>query len=138
MPRAPFGGVEFDLLVQGLQDQHEGMTTVREVPGSAAAGGPVAYVDLGGATLQRRTVNVLLDNEAQYLQLAALPGRSGASGTLTTDDGDQDVVLLSVTRYYRRGGPQPQLCRTEWLFLPPGATVTVAAAPEGRLAGPSP
>lgn len=119
MPRATFAGVTFDLLVQGLEDRHEGMTTVREIPGSAGATDPVAYVDLGGALLHRRTVNVLLDDEAQYLQLAALPGTAGASGTLTTDDGDDAVVLLSVSRYYRRGGPQPQLCRTEWLFLPP-------------------
>jgi hypothetical protein len=118
MPRATFGGVTFDLLVQGLQDAHEGMTTVREIPGSAAAGDPVAYVDLGGAMVHRRTVNVLLDNEAQYLALAAKPGTTAASGTLSTDDGDQPAVLLSVSRYYRRGGPLPQLCRTEWLLLP--------------------
>jgi hypothetical protein len=133
MPRATFGGVTFDLLVQGLEDRHEGMTAVREIPGSAAAPGgePVAYVDLGGAMLHRRTVNVLLDNEAAYFALAALPGTAGASGTLTTDDGDDAVVLLSVSRYYRRGGPLPQLCRTEWLFLPPAATVTVEASPRG-------
>ena len=125
MPRATFGGVTFDLLVQGLQDSHEGMVTVREVPGGAG----VSYVDLGGPLLPRRTVNVLLDNEAQYLQLAALPGTAASSGTLTTDDGDQPAVLLSVQRYYRRGGPMPQLCRTEWLFLP--------AEPEA-LAMPSP
>jgi hypothetical protein len=126
MPRATFGGVEFDLLVQGLEDRHEGMTAVREVPG-----GDHAYVDLGGPLLHRRTVNVRLDNEAQYLQLAALPGTAGAAGDLVTDDGTDAVVLLSVTRYYRRGGPLPQLCRTEWVFLPPGATV--AAAPQGQL-----
>jgi hypothetical protein len=135
VPRATFAGVEFDLLVQGLEDRHEGMTTVREIPGSAGApgGDPVAYVDLGGATLHRRTVTVMLDNEAAYAQLAALPGTSGAQGTLTTDDGDDAVVLLSVARYYRRGGPLPQLCRTEWLFLPPGTTVTVSGGPAGRL-----
>lgn len=132
MPRATFGGVAFDLLVQGLEDRHEGMTTVREVPGAAPGGVPVAYVDLGGPLLHRRTVNVLLDNEAQYLALAALPGTSGASGTLTTDAGEDPVVLLSVSRYYRRGGPQPQLCRTEWLFLPP-AGVAVGAAPVGHV-----
>lgn len=126
MPRATFGGVTFDLLVQGLQDTHEGQTTVREVPGGAG----YAYVDLGGPLLHRRTVNVLLDNEAQYLALAALPGTAGASGTLSTDDGDEAAVLLSVARYYRRGGPLPQLCRTEWLLLPPpeaGRTVEVRA-----------
>jgi len=126
MPRATFAGVTFDLLVQGLEDRHEGMTTVREIPGSAAAGGPVAYVDLGGALLHRRTVNVLVDNEANYLALAALPGTTGASGTLTTDDGDEAVVLLSVSRYYRRGGPLPNLCRTEWLFLPAEPEVLAA------------
>jgi hypothetical protein len=128
MPRATFGGVTFDLLVQGLEDRHEGLTTVREVPG-----GDHAYVDLGGPLLQRRTVNVLLDNEAQYLALAAKPGTAGASGTLTTDDGDQPAVLVSVSRYYRRGGPLPQLCRTEWVFL--GAATTVTATPQGRLPG---
>lgn len=118
MPRATFAGITFDFLVQGLQDAHEGMTAVREIPGSAAAGGPVAYVDLGGPQLHRRTVNILVDNETAYLFLANLPGTASASGTITTDEGDQAAVLLSVTRYYRRGGPQPNLCRTEWLFLP--------------------
>jgi hypothetical protein len=129
MPRATFAGVTFDLLVQGLDDAHEGMTTVREIPGSAAApgGDPVAYVDLGGRMVARRTVNVLLDNEAQYLQLARLPGSAASSGTLTTDEGDQPAVLLSVHRYYRRGGPQPQLCRTEWLFLPDTVVATAAS-----------
>ena len=127
MPRATFGGVAFDLLVQGLEDRHEGMTAVREIPGGAGN----AYVDLGGPLLHRRTVNVRLDNEAQYLQLAALPGTAGASGTLTTDDGDDAVVLLSLSRTYRRGGPLPQLCRTEWVFLPPGAVAV--AAPAGQL-----
>jgi hypothetical protein len=111
VPRATFGGVAFDLLVNGLEDRHEGMTTVREVPGGAHA-----YVDLGGPLLHRRAVTIKLDNEAGYFQLAALPGTAGAAGTLTTDDGDDAVVLLSVTRTYRRGGPLPQLCRTEWLF----------------------
>jgi hypothetical protein len=112
MPRASFGGVTFDLLVNGLEDRHEGLTTVREVPGGPGN----AYVDLGGPLLHRRTVTVLLDNEAAYFALAALPGTAGASGTLTTDDGADDVVLLSVSRTYRRGGPLPQLCRTEWVF----------------------
>jgi hypothetical protein len=119
MPRATFAGITFDLLVQGLEDRHEGMVTVREIPGSAGAGDPVAYVDIGGAVLHRRTVTVQLDNEAAYFALAALPGTAASSGTLTTDDGDDAVVLLSVARSYRRGGPLPQLCRTEWLFLPP-------------------
>jgi hypothetical protein len=134
MPRATFAGITFDLLVDGLDDRHEGMTTVREIPGSAAAGGPVAYVDLGGPLLQRRSVTILVDNEANYLFLGALPGTSGASGTLTTDEGDQAAVLLSVSRYYRRGGAMPNLCRTEWLFLPTepealaaGGTVEVRA-----------
>jgi hypothetical protein len=126
MPRATFSGVTFDLLVQGLQDQHEGMTAVREVPG-----GDHAYVDLGGPLLHRRSVTVQLDNEAAYFALAALPGTAGASGTLTTDEGDDPVVLLSVSRTYRRGGPLPQLCRTEWVFLPPGAVAS--ASPTGRL-----
>ena len=130
MPRATFAGVAFDLLVQGLEDRHDGMTAVREVPGGAG----YAYVDLGGPLLARRTVNVLLDNEAQYLQLAALPGTAAASGTLTTDDGDQPAVLLAVTRYYRRGGPLPQLCRTEWVF--PNPETRAAAAPTGALPGP--
>lgn len=120
MPRATFAGITFDLLVQGLEDTHAGMVTVREVPGSAGATDPVAYVDIGGAMLHRRTVNVLLDNEAQYEAFARLPGTAASNGTLTTDDGgDQPAVLLSVTRYLRRGGPMPQLCRTEWLLLPP-------------------
>lgn len=115
MPRATFGGITFDLLVQGLQDTHEGFTTVREVPG----GPGYAYVDLGGPLIPRRTVNVLLDNEAQYLRLAALPGTAMARAVLLTDDGEQPAVLVSVSRYLRRGGPLPQLCRTEWLLLPP-------------------
>ena len=119
MPRATFAGIEFDLLVQGLEDRHEGMTSVREIPGGTGS----AYVDLGGPMLQRRTVNVLLDNEAQYFALAALPGTASSSGTLTTDEGDQPAVLLAVTRYLRRGGPLAQLCRTEWLFTAPATTV---------------
>jgi hypothetical protein len=133
MPRPTFAGIEFDLLVQGLEDRHEGMVSVREVPGSAGAVSPVVYVDLGGPRLHRRTVNVLLDNEAQYLQLAALPGTTASNGTLTDYDGlSYAVVLLSVTRYYRRGGPLPQLCRTEWLFLDEG-TAVVGAGATGRL-----
>ena len=127
MPRATFAGITFDLLVQGLEDRHEGFTTVREIPGGAGE----AYVDLGGPMLQRRTVNVLLDNEAQYFALAALPGTAGASGTLTTDEGDQPAVLLSLSRYYRRGGPLPQLCRTEWLFTNPATTVTATPVIRG-------
>lgn len=127
MPRATFGGITFDLLVNGLEDRHDGMTTVREIPGGAGA----AYVDLGGPLLHRRTVTVQLDNEAGYFALAALPGTAGAAGTLTTDDGAEAVVLLSLSRYYRRGGPLPQLCRTEWLFLPPAAVA--AASPVGHL-----
>lgn len=120
MPRATFGGITFDLLVQGLEDRHEGLTSVREIPGGPGN----AYVDLGGPMLHRRTVTVRLDNEANYLALAALPGTAGASGTLSTDEGDDAVVLLSVSRYYRRGGPLPQLCRTEWLFVGDLAEVT--------------
>jgi hypothetical protein len=137
MPRATFGGVTFDLLVQGLQDTHGGQTTVREIP----AGNWDFYVDLGGPLVPRRTVNVLLDNEAQYLALAQLPGTPAAHGTLTTDDGDQEAVLVSVTRYYRRGGPQPQLCRTEWLLLPwapLGAAATGAALPTAAAGAPAP
>lgn len=131
MPRATFGPVTFDLLVQGLSDRHEGHTTVREVPG-----GDHAYVDLGGPRLARRTVSVLLDNEAQYLALAALPGTAGASGTLSTEEGDVPAVLLSVERYYRRGGPLPQLCRTEWVFPTPAAAVTATPTLRGT-GGPS-
>ena len=35
-----------------------------------------------------------------------------------------------MQRYYRRGGPLPQLCRTEWVFLPPA--VVVRANPQGQ------
>jgi hypothetical protein len=52
VPRASFGGVTFDLLLSGLEDRHEGLTTVREIPGGTDA----AYVDLGGPLLRRRTV----------------------------------------------------------------------------------
>jgi hypothetical protein len=138
MPRATFAGITFDLLVQGLEDRHEGLTSVREIPGGASGGGGSAYVDLGGPLLHRRTVTIRLDNEASYLYLAGLPGTAGAAGTLSTDAGDDAVVLLSVTRTYRRGGPLPQLCRTEWLFLPPpeaAATATVEAQPTGQLPG---
>lgn len=132
MPRATFAGITFDLLVQGLDDRHTGFTTVREVP----AGPGYAYIDLGGAMLARRVVNVLLDNEAQYYGLAALPGTPASSGTLSTDDGDQPAVLLSVNRYYRRGGPMPQLCRTEWVFPLPGAVVSTAGPPGMALPEP--
>ena len=127
MPRATFAGFAFDLLVQGLEDRHEGFTTVREIPGGAGE----AYVDLGGPLRPRRTVNVLLDNEAQYLAFAAQPGTAAASGPLSTDDGDQPAVLLSVTRYLRRGGPLAQLCRTEWLFVDPATTVTATPTLRG-------
>ena len=112
MPRAQFGGVTFDLLVNGLDDRHEGMTSVREVPG-----GTTAYVDLGGPLLHRRTVQIKVDSEADYLTLALLPGTASAAGTLTSDaEGPpQSAVLLSVNRYWRRG-PGPQLCRAEWVY----------------------
>lgn len=115
MPRATFGGVTFDLLLSGLDDRHEGMTSVREVPGGAHA-----YVDLGGLLLQRRTAVVKVDSEADYLALAALPGTAAASGTLTHDaeGAARDAVLLSVSRYWRKG-TGPQLLRTEWVFTPP-------------------
>jgi hypothetical protein len=112
MPRATFAGVTFDLLLQGLEDRHEGMTAVREVPG-----GTTAYVDLGGPLLQRRSVTIRVDSEADYLALAALPGTSGAAGSLASDaeGAARDVVLLSVSRTWRRGSG-PQLCRTEWVY----------------------
>ena len=110
MPRATFAGVTFDLLLNGLEDRHEGMTTVREVPGGTAH-----YVDLGGALLQRRTVQVKVDTEAAYLALAALPGTAASSGTLASAEGSRPAVLLSVSRYWRRAAG-PQLLRTEWVF----------------------
>ena len=112
MPRATFGGVTFDFLLAGLQDTHEGLTTVREVPG-----GDAAYVDLGGPQLHRRTVTIRVDSEADYRTLAALPGTAGASGSLASEaeGGARDVVLLSVARTWRRGTGD-QLCRTEWVF----------------------
>lgn len=114
MPRATFGGVTFDLLLQGLDDTHQGMTTVREVPG-----GNHAYVDLGGPLLQRRQVTIKVDSEADYLTLAALPGTAGASGTLAhpAEGADRHAVLLSVSRTWRKGAG-PQLLRTEWVYTP--------------------
>ncbi len=113
MPRATFGGVSFDFLLEGLEDRHEGMTSVREVP----AGPGNAYVDLGGRLLHRRTATVKLDSEADYRTLAALPGTAGAAGSLTSpaEGAAQNVVLLSVSRASRHGTAW-QLCRTEWVY----------------------
>ena len=113
MPRATFGGVTFDLLLSGLEDRHEGQTSVREIPGGAGN----AYVDLGGPLLRRRTVQIKVDSEADYRTLAALPGTSGAAGSLTSpaEGAARNVVLLSVSRTWRRGAG-PQLCRTEWVY----------------------
>lgn len=113
MPRATFGGVTFDLLLSGLEDRHEGNTSVREVPGGAGH----HYVDLGGALLRRRTVQIKVDSEADYLTLAALPGTAGAAGSLTSpaEGAPQNVVLLSVSRTWRKASG-PQLCRTEWVY----------------------
>src|SRR5262245_19860718 len=113
MPRATFGGVTFDLLLAGLEDRHEGLTSVREIPG----GDGNAYVDLGGPPRRRRTVTLKVDSEADYLTLAALPGTAGAAGSLTSEaeGAPQDVVLLSVSRSWRKG-TGPQLCRTEWVY----------------------
>ncbi len=112
MPRATFGGVTFDLLLSGLEDRSEGQTSVREVPG-----GDHHYVDLGGPLLRRRTVQIKVDSEADYRTLAALPGTSGAAGSLTSpaEGSPQAVVLLSVSRSWRKG-TGPQLCRTEWVY----------------------
>jgi hypothetical protein len=112
MPRATFAGVTFDLLLQGLDDRHEGLTTVRQVPG----GDGNAYVDLGGPPLQRRGVTLRVDSEADYRTLAALPGTAGSSGTLSSAEGDRQAVLLSVSRYWRKG-TDAQLLRSEWLLL---------------------
>jgi hypothetical protein len=113
VPRATFGGVTFDFLLDGLQDTHGGMTTVREIP----AGPGDAYVDLGGPLLARRTVTVRVDSEADYLALAALPGTAASSGTLTSaaEGAPRNAVLMSVARTWRRG-TGAQLCRTEWVF----------------------
>ena len=113
MPRATFGGVTFDLLLSGLEDRHEGMTSVREIP----AGPGNAYVDLGGPLLHRRTATIKVDSEADYRTLAALPGTAGASGSLTSpaEGAPQSVVLVSVSRAWRKG-TGPQLCRTEWVY----------------------
>ena len=128
MPRATFAGITFDLLLQGLDDRHEGMTTVREVPG----GGGYAYVDLGGASLPRRTVNLKVDTQADYLALAALPGTAASSGTLVSAEGSRSAVLLSVSRYWRHGTTH-QLLRTEWVFT--GSATLITAAPTGWLPG---
>lgn len=113
MPRATFAGVTFDLLLSGLDDRHDGMTSVREVPG-----GDHAYVDLGGPLLRRRSVQVRVDTEADYLTLAALPGTAGASGPLTheAEGAPREAVLLAVSRTWRKGAG-PQLLRTEWVYL---------------------
>jgi len=116
MPRATFAGVTFDLLLNGLQDRHEGNTTVREIPGTGA-GPPRAYVDFGGPGFQRRTVQIKVDSEANYLSLAALPGTPSAAGTLTSpaEGSPRPIVLLSLSRTWRKG-TGPQLCRAEWLY----------------------
>ena len=113
MPRATFAGVTFDFLLDGLQDTHGGMATVREIP----SGPGDAYVDLGGPLLARRSVTVRVDSEADYRTLAALPGTAASSGTLTSsaEGAPRPAVLLSVARTWRRG-TGPQLCRTEWVF----------------------
>jgi hypothetical protein len=114
MPRALFAGVTFDLLLSGLQDTHEGLVSVREIP-ATGAGPAAAYVDLGGPALQRRSVTVKVDDEAAYLALAALPGTPASSGTLDSVEGSRPAVLLSVSRTWRKGAG-PQLLRTEWVF----------------------
>ena len=116
MPRATFGGVTFDFLLDGLQDSHGGMVTVREIPLSGGA----AYIDLGGALLARRTATIKVDSEADYRTLAALAGSVDAAGTLTSaaEGAPRPAVLLSVARTWRRG-TGPQLCRTEWVFPTP-------------------
>ena len=118
MPRATFGGVTFDLLLQGLSDTHQGMVSVREIPASGAST-TAYYVDLGGASLHRRQVTIKLDSEADYLTLAALPGTAGSQGTLTSpaEGAPQTVVLLSITRQQRHGTGW-QLCQTEWVYTP--------------------
>lgn len=116
MPRATFGGVTFDLLLNGLQDTHEGFTTVRDIPGSAA--GPArAYVDLGGPQLQRRTAQLKVDSEADYRTLAGLVGTPSAAGTLShpAEGAARSVVLVSLSRTWRKG-TGPQLCRSEWVY----------------------
>ena len=113
MPRATFGGVTFDLLLTGLDDRHEGNTSVRQIPGGAGN----HYVDLGGPLLQRRTVTLKVDSEADYRILAALPGTAGAAGTLASaaEGAPREVVLLSVARTWRKA-TGPQLVRTEWVY----------------------
>ncbi len=113
MPRASFAGVTFDLLLTGLEDRHEGNTSVRQIPGGTGS----HYVDLGGPLLRRRTVQIKVDSEADYRTLAALPGTAGAAGSLTSpaEGAPQAVVLLSVGRTWRKG-TGPQLCRTEWVY----------------------
>jgi len=115
MPRASFGGVTFDFLLDGLQDTHQGMTTVREIP----AGLGDAYVDLGGPLLARRTVTIKVDSEADYRTLAALPGTAASSDVLThpAEGAARTAVLLSIARTWRKGAG-PQLCRTEWVYTP--------------------
>jgi hypothetical protein len=116
MPRATFAGVTFDLLLSGLEDRHEGFTSVRDIPASGS--GPArAYVDLGGPQLQRRTVQLHVDSEADYLTLAGLVGTPSAAGTLTSpaEGSPRDAVLVSISRTWRKG-TGPQLCRSEWVF----------------------
>lgn len=119
MPRATFQGVTFDFVLAGLEDRHEGMVGVREVPG-ADASDPTAYVDFGGARLHRRAATLKVDAEADYLALAALVGTSAARGTLDhpAEGAPRTAVLLTLARTWRRGAG-PQLCRSEWLLLPP-------------------
>lgn len=113
MPRATWGGFTFDLLLSGLEDRHDSLTTVREIPGGAPGAPPAVYIDLGGRLLPRRTVTLKLDTEDDYYDLFALVG---TAGTLTSDaEGDRPCVLVALSRTWRKARG-PQLCRSEWVF----------------------
>ena len=115
MPRATFAGVTFDLLVHGLQDTHEGMTTVREIPGGA---GHPAYVDLGGPLLHRRTVTILVDNEAPTSPWPPSPAPPAPAARLTHPPrATPSPPSCSPSPAPGARATGPQLCRTEWLFI---------------------
>lgn len=108
---ATFGGVTFKLMIAGLSDEHSGMVTVRDIPGSSP---PVAYVDAAGRSVHRRKVSLRLETEASYVSLSLLVGTSGT--LVSPPEADATVVLRSIDRYWRKG-TGVQLCHSEWVYL---------------------